>query len=94
MGLSEQVLIALWHSSERADELAARNGVNTGELIRAWRVLKACGKLPQGDRPRSRSAMRFNAQGDTRDYRAVDNGDMLEALKRAHPEMWEKLKGD
>jgi hypothetical protein len=83
--MTEKELIELWHSDLLIKDIAAKFGVQPNEISLAWRKLKERDLLPRGDRPRSRSARYFNevSGGDGRPH---DDGSMLEALQRAHPE--------
>jgi transposase-like protein len=84
--MTEQQLIALWHSPERAKELAQRLGIEQRQLRLAWRRLKRDRKLPPGDRPRNTSSGRIEEPvvGDQCRISGDDN-EFLRLLNAEHP---------
>jgi hypothetical protein len=89
---NREALIEAWKSNEPAAAIAEQLGLTEKDVLNAWRRLKSKGHLPPGDRPYSRQS-HYARESHGGDGRPRDNGDMLDALNRAHPERIKRDEG-
>ena len=68
--MNDDELIAAWESDETAKAIADRTGISPNTILRGWKRLKLVGRLPVGDRPRSRAATALARNIDHSDGRA------------------------
>jgi hypothetical protein len=79
--MTDEELIAQWHSLNSAKEAAEALSVDYKVVLREWRRLKASWKLPSGDRPRKNSAKyRPNHEGNQDGRPSVGDDELARRL--------------
>jgi hypothetical protein len=83
--ISDDDLVTFWHDGRAAHAIAKEIGVTVEVLSGQWKRLKNAGRLPLTKRPvtSGKTAAPSDMGGDGRPF---DDGAMLDALWREHPE--------
>ena len=76
-------LLTLWRSNKTYDEIAQDLKIDRKTVVDTFRGMREKGLIPSGDRPRSKANNRGN---DGRAYHVTDDGGLLAALHKEHPE--------